>query len=285
MYGFIFLEMSVTTQKVSKESMCNILTDVDKIEFQVCSDVHLEENPGRTFEEVITPKAPILILAGDIGDPGTIAFQDFIRKCSEAFKKVYFVPGNHEYHGHGIVLGTLKMQKVFALYDNVTCLQCSKEQITDGVVIIGATMWTHIPVQLHLSALKAVGDYQKMDKSFTPATCNIINRQHKDWLANTIREEQDKGSKLIIVTHHPPSMHGTSPPSFCADTLRFCYRNNLDHLISLSGNIAWIAGHTHYSYNLKRGKALLSSNQVCSKTYNKDLVFAYDVKARELNVL
>lgn len=245
---------------------------LEYLEFQICSDVHLEEHPERSFGDVITPCAPYLILAGDIGDPGTNHFRSFINECSNAFSHVYFVPGNHEYHGHGIKAGSCLLETVLGQFPNVTLLQCGKGYI-GPYVIIGATLWTNIPVHLHQAAITNVGDYSKMmDRDFTPSYCSRLNKSHVNWLSNAIREEQVSGNHVIVVTHHPPSMTGTSHHAFKADPLRCCYRNNLDHLVSLPGNIVWVSGHTHYSYSQKRGKAWLISNQVNSRNYERDQV-------------
>lgn len=251
------------------------------ISFQVCSDVHLEEQPGRTFEHTICPRAPYLILAGDIGDPISLAFSEFIHKCCDNFKHVYFVPGNHEYHGHGIIKGNAIMEALFSKLPNVSFLQCSKSSL-GPYVILGATLWTHIPPQVHQAAIQNVGDYSRMT-NFSPSTCTTLNRQHVNWLSDAIHAETLNGNKLIIITHHPPSMHGTSHGMFRSDPLRFCYRNNLDHLISLPTNVAWICGHTHYSFMQRRGKTYLLSNQTNSKTYIKGRIYHINTATNELS--
>ncbi len=259
--------------------------NIEDLEFQICSDVHLEEHLERSFEDVITPRAPFLILAGDIGDPSTTRFRSFITECSNAFSHVYFVPGNHEYHGHGINAGSCLLETVFREFTNVTLLQCKKGCI-GPYVIIGATLWTNIPAQLHEAAIANVGDYSKMmDRDFTPSYCSRLNKNHVNWLSNAIREEQLSGKQVIVVTHHPPSMTGTSHHVFKADPLRSCYRNNLDHLVSLPGNIAWISGHTHFSYSQKRGKAWMISNQVNSRNYEKDQVIKIRLDNHDVTIV
>lgn len=253
----------------------------EHLNFQICSDVHLEEHPERSFDDVIIARAPYLILAGDIGDPSTSEFTEFLNKCSSSFEHVYFVPGNHEYHGHGIYEGDRLLKSVIGKLANVTLLQCNKATI-GPYVIVGATLWTNIPAHLHQAAVQNVGDYSKMDKDFTPAQCSRINRNQVTWLSGIIREAHANGKHLIVVTHHPPSMSGTSHPSFSSDPLRFCYRNNLDHLVSLPGNIVWVSGHTHFSYMHRRGKAWLVSNQVNSKNHNKSKVFKIDTNTNLL---
>ena len=71
---------------------------------QVCSDVHLERGDitKHDFPTIIQPCAEILALAGDIGDPFSTIFEEFIHYCSQRFQYVLFVSGNHEYYQHDI---------------------------------------------------------------------------------------------------------------------------------------------------------------------------------------
>jgi predicted phosphodiesterase len=68
--------------------------------FQYISDIHLEfyDEDSRDFTKILEPGiAPFLILAGDIGDPGSNIFKEFIDWCRQKWQHVYYVAGNHEY--------------------------------------------------------------------------------------------------------------------------------------------------------------------------------------------
>lgn len=64
------------------------------------SDIHLETRTehNRVGSSIINPTKPILILAGDIGKPESY-LKDFLQYCTENWKHVLYVAGNHEYYG------------------------------------------------------------------------------------------------------------------------------------------------------------------------------------------
>lgn len=72
------------------------------MKFQICSDLHLEFPHNREWLQAnpLIPKAEILIIAGDTYYlDRDFSKLDFINKVSKDFKKVYLIPGNHEYYG------------------------------------------------------------------------------------------------------------------------------------------------------------------------------------------
>ena len=79
--------------------------------FQYISDIHLEY---LTYIPYITKTANNLFLLGDIGHPDTINFQKFIKKCSELYKNVFLIYGNHEYYS--ILRGSKKKKKKIKEY-------------------------------------------------------------------------------------------------------------------------------------------------------------------------
>ena len=70
------------------------------MQIQIASDLHIEYiNQMIDVNKFIVPKAPILILAGDIG---SLYLYDqlhrFLSKLSQKFKYILYVPGNHEFY-------------------------------------------------------------------------------------------------------------------------------------------------------------------------------------------
>ena len=61
------------------------------ITLQYLSDLH-DKYPE------ITPLCDYIALLGDIGDPYSQKYKDFIKDLSRKFKKVFVVTGNHEYY-------------------------------------------------------------------------------------------------------------------------------------------------------------------------------------------
>jgi Calcineurin-like phosphoesterase len=241
------------------------------IEVQVCSDVHLDEDESIKFHDVITPSAPVLIIAGDLGDPFAPAYEAFLADCSREFEHVYLVPGNHEYHnGTGMTMAQTDahLAALCAGLGNVTFLNCGKARLRQNVTILGLTLWSHVPRALWDDAARLVSDYFSIP-GHTPARSNALHGRHLAWLVSALDEAKRNQDRVIVVTHHAPSMVGVSPRCFERDPLRFCYRNSLDHLVSRPENLMWVCGHTHYSFRYKRGKTLFLANQFKGRVYDK----------------
>ena len=71
------------------------------LKFQIASDLHIENDVSEYIntEDYITPVAPILILAGDIGNLyKKTQLYNFLEELCEKFIAVIYVPGNHEYY-------------------------------------------------------------------------------------------------------------------------------------------------------------------------------------------
>ncbi len=69
---------------------------MDPIRIQYMSDLHLEMFPGFRINKV---NAEYLVLAGDIGDPESVEYSDFLADCKTKFKHVFVILGNHEAYG------------------------------------------------------------------------------------------------------------------------------------------------------------------------------------------
>lgn len=245
-------------------------TNEGSMSIQICSDIHLEDNFNATFEDVIKPSAPYLILAGDVGNPFEDHYNDFLAFCSLSFEKVIVVSGNHEMYGKKSINESLEqINKVCSRFANVTHLNCSTCKLGDFTVI-GLTLWSYLPEAIWKDAEENINDF-KYIPDMSPGLYNRIHRSHLMWLQKQINSYSgNQKDKLIIVTHHAPSMTGTSLDRYKNDAFRYCYRSQLDHLISMPCNALWVCGHTHFSFQMKKGKCNFVSNQYRSKKYQRD---------------
>lgn len=243
------------------------------IKLQICSDIHLEDNPGTSFDNIIVPLAPYLFIAGDVGNPYSSLYANFLEYCSKNYERVFIVAGNHEfYNTHTDIESTLKhIASICKSLGNIDLLNCNSSHFLKNIRVIGATLWSKIPKNIWHQAIDTINDFKYINY-FTPSINNTLNQKHVQWILSQIEQAKNNDELLIIMTHHAPSMINTSHKRFERDPLRFCYRNNLDHMISLPTNILWIYGHTHHSIIQKRGKTILMSNQYMSAKYKKDLV-------------
>eukprot|EP00475_Leptophrys_vorax_P037698 TRINITY_DN6532_c0_g2_i1.p1 TRINITY_DN6532_c0_g2~~TRINITY_DN6532_c0_g2_i1.p1 ORF type:complete len:317 (-),score=88.43 TRINITY_DN6532_c0_g2_i1:234-1070(-) len=91
---------------------------------------------------------------------------------------------------------------------------------------------------------------------------------HEDELAfikSEVKIAKDKNQKAVVLTHHSPSMTGTSDPRFEGQPTNHAFSSDLDGLISsklFKGTVfAWCFGHTHFNNPHLIGEVQLVSNQ------------------------
>jgi PAS domain S-box-containing protein len=248
--------------------------------FQYVSDIHLEYI---SYIPYIKKTADNLFLVGDIGHPGTASFNKFLKICSEKYKNVFIVYGNHEYYS--IIRGrnkkietmTEKLEYAKSFPSNVhllhnSCvyfnkitnqvsLSCLEYDKKNYIKIIGSTLWSDncsqsnnfknifVEKDIHLTF-----DYQK--QLFNKSKIYLINELYKEDIES------------IILTHYPT--HKLANGSY----LDFKDSNHIRELFLHSKLIACINGHTHSSINLvSPGTTIkLLSNCFGYKTENQEIV-------------
>jgi len=239
----------------------------------VCSDLHLE------FGGIIlrnTDNADVLVLSGDIcvskdllelGSPmsKSEAIHDFFKNCSDEFKYVVYVAGNHE-HYHGDFRDTLRDLKYNLHYlPNLYILD--KEKVTlDGVTFVGGTLWTDMngedPMTLQtigsmmndfrcvknsnkkVSFRDADGNFHERVAKFSPEDAVEEHKKTVDYIRHVVEGKDDQ--KFVVVGHHAPSKLSTHP-RYQHDTLmNGGYSSTLDFFIEAHPQIKlWTHGHTH----------------------------------------
>ncbi|EZF34385.1 hypothetical protein H109_02348 [Trichophyton interdigitale MR816] len=237
--------------------------------FQVMSDLHLEV--GQQYADFhIKPRASRLVLAGDIGrlaDYGS--FRDFLCTQCENFEAVYLVLGNHEFfgvsHQEGLCLAE-KLQEEPQMKGRLVILNQKRVDIGD-ITILGCTLHSHVPPESEQIVAYKINDFRRI-QDWTVANHNAERAADVKWLMDEISllRSTESGSKrkIVVVTHHAPSIRGTSKASdegnpwssaFGTDLLDDTQRSCLDHVY------CWIYGHTHHSSESIRGQVRLVSNQ------------------------
>jgi len=204
--------------------------------FHIYSDTHLEKESNKAFNETYFKKKVIskygknyLILAGDIGDPFSLKYKNFLNHCNKKYDLTYLISGNHENYfawKYNIDLDTY-MKNIIKNYDKIVYLNNDVHKLPhhDDVYVFGTTMWSEIKNPKHFET--------KINKTFE------IN---KKWLKQKLFEYSDK--KVILITHHTLS-HKLLKPKYiinCYDNTRWA--SNLDHMIK-SPIFFYVYGHTH----------------------------------------
>jgi predicted phosphohydrolase len=243
-----------------------------KLLVQVYSDIHSE-----TWNEVpvIPVKADYLILAGDISQLNHPLFFRFLDYCSKNWKKTFYIPGNHEYYSHKKNMDELEFEYKYRIgekYKNIFYLNNSMTKLNDDINIYGTTFWTNPPFSSKYEAKIYVNDYNHI-KYFKQGLNEVVNldvlkvrelsnasfKQLHAYLAG-------ENKKTIVVTHFPPRRTATSHPKYLAeDRIINLYSAWPDDTVSkfkVNNILAWISGHTHWSYDFCHNNIRLISNQL-----------------------
>lgn len=253
----------------------------------VMSDLHLD------FADLVLPGGDVLILSGDVceakrfkkadynpemvlleherKDQRPDRFSRFLEEECSKYREVIYVMGNHEFYGS-------QFQKMYPhikeqLPTNVHLLENETYEL-DGVLFLGATMWTDMNKQDDLTMYNMqsmMNDYRQITM-FNEAK----NSYHRLTPERTVQEhhktrayfryvlEENRATKnlpVVVVTHHSPSKLSTHP-HYADDTImNGAYSSDLSDLILDNPEIkVWTHGHTHHTFDYMVGDSRIICN-------------------------
>ena len=276
---------------------------MDSYKLQYVSDIHLEKTtiPPQLLLE---PIAPDLALCGDIGDPFSQTYVDFLLWCSKRWARVFLITGNHEYYtdksdqkktveqidNHITVLCNKIANNIFFLQKSIYFIQEYK------IAIVGATLWSAPDIR-HWDKLVSCcmtdqtssssnpglrGEYNaiyKRDENtdnmrfYHPS--DIIDRHldHKAFLEKELgpyNSSIPKDYRVIVLTHYMPTFHLLTP-DFKENPLKTTYASDLDNLIR-EPVVGWLCGHSHHPKTIRFSSGtLVSLNPLGYKTQDKNM--------------
>jgi hypothetical protein len=242
---------------------------MENYKLQYVSDIHLENNL-QAFSSILEPTAQDLALCGDIGDPYSKVYSDFLYWCSKKWRRVFLITGNHEYFvkvpdlnrtPEKIDIHIEELCKLLA--PNLIFLQKSVYFIHESqIAIIGATLWTAPSIRnWHKLASGFLGDpglrgeYNAIFKNDEhtnylrpchPTDITNIHLSHKAFIRKQLSPFDSSipnGYRVIVLTHHLPSFALISP-RYTNDPLRSTYASEQDDIIK-EPVVAWLCGHSH----------------------------------------
>jgi len=235
------------------------------MKLRILSDLHTEICPYEV-ESLPEDSETVLILAGDCGLFKHVVYAEFVQELAGRFHIVLLVPGNHEFYSGKM---HTEQDKFVARVDrpNVYVLQNDTIDI-DQVLFVGATMWTSFrngnPV-LMLEAQNAMNDYRKIRvasngyRRLRPLDVLAEHQKSYHFVLDTVVEETENYDKIIVVTHHAPSVESVHP-DFRGDKLNDLYVNSFDYWIENNGPMLWIHGHVHNSMDYRIGNTRILCN-------------------------
>lgn len=239
---------------------------------RVASDLHLEQFRGRAIEQIeleYLPKDPrdadsILTLAGDISsDPEQLL--NFIKLVESRFKRVVFVPGNHEVYRHDMTVWNKTTQANFTeqLKNTSFALGETKCEEINGVRFIFCTLWADGGADLMEQGQVGyrLNDFRVIklnDKRFTVQDMMVIHKKMRQDIEQYLAVHSEL--KTVVVTHHLPS-YRLCHPRF-GNEINGGFASNCDNMIAKteSAPAVWIFGHSHDTQDLMLWKTRMVSN-------------------------
>jgi hypothetical protein len=219
-----------------------IRTAMRRLRVQYASDLHLEFSGSVAATHLLQPVAPILVLAGDIGNPATAVYRDFLRECGQAWKHVVVIAGNHEFYGCGsAVAGRLEACRSAATAAGRNVHFLDRERVViEGLAFLGCTMWTDITgaeelVRSRMNDCRAIG--------VGPEDLKTWHRRDRVWLEGELAACREEGRGAVVVTHHLPT-EDLVASRFRGHPINVGFVTALDGLIEEPVR-AWICGHSH----------------------------------------
>ncbi len=223
------------------------------MKFQYLSDVHLEIRKRAPDIKQI-PGANNLILLGDIGRKDRPQYMNFIKKCSDIWKNIFVVYGNHEYYSDKFTINELKDKGDYPLNVHVLhnrSLYIDREdnvyhRYREGCLkIIGTTLWSDIAEGVY----SFINDYNMIkteDKNtkLDPKDTREMFFNNKIFILRELKE----GVPSILLSHHGVS--NLCNGKYQGSPLQSAFATNIKELKNYDNLIACFNGHTHQSMNI-----------------------------------
>lgn len=232
------------------------------MKFQIVSDIHLEFISDFKIE----PKCENLILAGDIGHPHDIDYKFFINCCSDKFKNVFLILGNHEFYNcdpdykiktldeiksivHAFLpknVYLLDNNAVYLTEDNVVF--STKPASTERFVkIIGSTLWSKPNENLDETDIGMYNDlnciYISENQRMTLDDLRKMNKECIEFIVSEL--ECDKDLDCMLITHH--GAHTICNGDYPYTLFKSFYVNYIPELYQCQNLKVCVSGHTHSS--------------------------------------
>ena len=205
---------------------------------QYISDIHIEFlhiEEVKSIVRKIIPVAPILVIAGDLGNPFSSSYPLFLNEIGNKFEKVFVIAGNHEYYG-GKTMKEVEAKIIeITMGMNVTYLQNSYEEYK-GVRWIGTTLWSRLD-----NPKKYINDM-----GINGMSVERYNGLHGSAVESLQKMLDESSIPCVVVTHHMPS-YSLIDPMYVDDNYNMWFASHLDTIVEKYKDKIklWIYGHTH----------------------------------------
>lgn len=294
-----------------KQAQRHIVMAEHVFRLQVVSDLHLEQlsrkNP-RWKEKLVQPVCDTIATLGDVCELQHEAlWQPFFEYLAQNWRTVLVVNGNHEYHcDERVTVDVWKERQRAYLqqFPNVHILDNSEYVASTPsgrpVVIWGSTLWSRVPVAKAEEVQERIRDYHTMyvtqrvvvpgeegsEEEVVEVERQLRVSDTNAWHEEAVRQLQARLTKdpecpLVVLSHHAPLLHQTSPIEFERDrnrALNWSFASDLSGLFRPHVKL-WAFGHTHWPADFVFRTTRVISNphgygalEPCVASYRSDWV-------------
>lgn len=221
---------------------------------QYISDLHLEFN---RMDIEMAPVAPILVLAGDVGDPSSKMYAKFLEWCARDWEHVIVVAGNHELYNRR-PQSAWKWSRPDTVADRIDACRAAAAAagpnvhflerdsvVIDGVRFLGCTLWSDVS-GAEAMVERRMSDYAMITADGQmPVTAGQTLEWHlrdRAWLEGALAAATD--APIVVVTHHLPT-YALIAEKYAGSPLNVGFATHLDDVLVRPPVRAWICGHSH----------------------------------------
>lgn len=264
------------------------------MKIRIISDLHIDVNAGYSFRlkdtEIFT------VVCGDISG----YFEKTSRWLNKYIKNGVFVSGNHIVYNeskHSIQYFMKQFERNYPLSSSLSYLN-NNFKLIDDIVFVGGTLWTDYKLldknaqDMYMwYATRNLNDYRygkfnpydstekedtRLLRRLQPEDCVKMFQHTVAIIDEVCKKFSDK--KIIVVTHHAPSMVSV-PREYKNSETTPCYASNLEDFILDHPNIKlWCHGHIHQASDYEIGNCRVICNprgyvKYCENSgFDKDLM-------------
>jgi len=263
------------------------------------SDCHID------FADLTLPGGDVLILSGDIFEAKSFKkeiynpemvlleheredqrpdryYRFILEECSAKYREVVMVMGNHEHYRFQFhkTYDHIKSQ----LPDNVHLLE-KESLVLDGVLFLGATLWTDMNRQdaltiYHMQGAmndyrqitmlnESTGDYHRLQPEKTVQE-HFKTMDYFKFALSENRQRAGGALPVVVVTHHSPSKLSIKPRYQKDVLMNGAYSSDLSEFILDHPEIrVWTHGHTHDTFDYMVGETRIICNPRGYKYYEQ----------------
>lgn len=128
-------------------------------------------------------------------------------------------------------------------------LDRTRFDLTDSVTVLGCTLWSAIPPALFETVARSLRDFTRV-QNWTVKDYTNSHARDLEWLTNECAaiRAQEPHRRVIVLSHHAPTRHGTSAPQHANSPLTSAFATELTtHTVWASPITVWAFGHTHHN--------------------------------------